>query len=99
MQLVTLSILGIGIILINAERLEGTLQSGSVEMRDSSEDPMVSFYKGAPQRNGPIPLVGLVIKARSHGYCLRRLSSLGESRICFLYDVKRNNTLTSGMTI
>lgn len=90
-----------GIILINAEPLEEKRQSGSVEMRDSSEDPLLSFYKGAPgtQRNDPIPLVGLVIKARSHGYCLRRLSSLGEGRIRFLYDLKRNNTLTSVLTL
>lgn len=70
--LVKLYILAIGVILINCEPLEENVQSGSVEMRDSSEDPMISSYKG-----GPIPLVGLAIKARSHGYCLRRLSSLG----------------------
>lgn len=81
-----LFILTTGIILINCEPLEENLQSGSEEIRDSSEDPMVSFYKGGPgaQRNDPIPLLGLAIKARSHGYCLRRLSSLGESIICFL---------------
>lgn len=91
---VNLFILASGIILINAEPLEEKLQSGS-------EDPLLSFYKGAPgtQRNDPIPLVGLVIKARSHGYCLRRLSSLGEGRIRFLYDLKRNNTLTSVLTL
>lgn len=83
---VNLLILTIGISLINCEPREENLQSGSEGMRDSSEDPMVSFYKGGPaaQRNDPIPLVSLAIKARSHGYCLRRLSSLGESIICFL---------------
>ena len=98
---VNLFILAVGIILINAEPLEEKLQSGSVQMRDSSEDPMLSFYKEAlgTQRNDPIPLVGLVIKARRHRYCLRRLSSLGESRICFLYDLKRNNRLTSVLTL
>ena len=83
---VNLFILTIGIVLINCEPLEENLQSGSEEIRDSSEDQMVSFYKGGPgaRRNDPIPLVGLAIKARSHGYCLRSLSSLGESIICFL---------------
>ena len=77
--LINLYILAIGVILINSEPLEENLQSGSVEMRDRSENPMDSSYKGGPgaQRNDPIPLVGLAIKARSYGYCLRRLSSLG----------------------
>ena len=73
---VNLYILALGVILINCELLEENLQTGSVEMRDSFEDPMVSSYKGGPgaQQNNPIPLFGLAIKARSHGYCLRRLS-------------------------
>jgi len=76
---VNLYVLSLGVILINSEPLDENLQSGSVEMRDSSEDPIVSSYKEylAAQQNDPIPLTGLVIKARSLGYCLRRLSSLG----------------------
>jgi len=77
--LLNLCTLAIGVILINCESLEENLQSGLVAMRDSPEDPIASSYKGDPgaQRNDPIPLVGFAIKARSHGYCLRRLSSLG----------------------
>ena len=76
---VNLYILATGVILINSELFEENLQSSSVKMRDGSENPMVSSYKGGPgaQRNDPISLVGLAIKARSRGYCLRRLSSLG----------------------
>lgn len=79
--IVNLYILAFGVILINSEPLEENLKSGSVEMRDSFEDSMVSSYKGGrgAQRNNPIPMVlaHLSIKARSRGYCLRRLSSLG----------------------
>lgn len=89
--LLNLYTLAIGVILINCEPLEKNLQSGSVKMRDSSEDTIASSYKRGPgaQRNDPIPLVSFAIKARSHGYCLRRLSSMGWSRIFFLWIKKK----------
>ena len=71
---VSLYISALGVTLINAVSVEEKLKPGPgyLGTRDSSEDPRV-------QRNNPIPLdiSRFFIKARSRGYCLRRLSSLG----------------------
>ena len=62
-------------ILINASSVQENSKSDSDVVQNSFEDPVASLYTrgGSIQTDSP----RLLIKARKHGYCLRRLSSLG----------------------
>ena len=59
----------------SASSVQENSDSGSDVVQNSFEDPVASLYTrgGSIQKDSP----RLLIKARKHGYCLRRLSSLG----------------------
>ena len=61
-----------GFILISSAPFDEKLKSGSQDMRQSSEESAVQ------QSRSMIPLVASrhFIKARTHGFCFRRLSFL-----------------------
>ena len=71
-----MDVVACGIVLINALPVEENFKSGSVVVQNSFKDPLASSYT----RDGSIQQDNshLVIKARKLGYCLRRLSSMGE---------------------
>lgn len=76
-----LHVIAFGMVLTNALSVEENIKSGSVVVQGSYEDPVASFYARGDSTQQDSSR--LFMKARKLGYCLRRLSSMGE-RKCFL---------------
>ena len=73
-----LQVVAFGIVLNNALSVEENFKSDSAVVQNSFEDPVTPLYTrgGSIQHDSP----RLLTKARKLGYCLRRLSSMGEGK-------------------